>query len=447
VKFASQRNVNNEEDPLEESSHTVCGLSGRVYSSHTNRSAHMVPARNDSHDMFEPRIAPRALSPAVSAHLDVIRSAAAWAVMWGHLRAFFFIDFPEVSHPNLLLKILYFATGFGHQAVMVFFVLSGFLISSSIFRSWIAGTWTWAGYALSRATRLYVVLIPGLLFGGFWDFTGKSFFNSTGLYSSPLTSFGGGVVQNDLTVRNFVGTLFYLQTILCRTFGSNGPLWSIANEFWYYVLFPLGLLASIRWASKRWISAIALTFFALAVAAFLGPEKLLGFVIWLAGVAVLLLWSHTTITGKAGRAALLFFATILFAACLAAARNGKMPPQISDFVVGFAFSAFLLGILQLDFWLPPDGGYLRNARLFAGFSYTLYVLHFPLLLFLRAVITPTSRWQPDLRHLLSGAGIGIAVLVFCWVVARLTEHRTGEIRRTLAKALPLTARQPSAKPS
>jgi peptidoglycan/LPS O-acetylase OafA/YrhL len=397
--------------------------------------------------MFEPRIAPRALSPAVSAHLDVIRSAAAWAVMWGHLRAFFFIDFPDIAHPSLFLKILYFATGFGHQAVMVFFVLSGFLISSSIFRSLAAGTWTWAGYALSRATRLYVVLVPGLLLGAFWDFTGRAFFNSTGLYTSPLTSFGGGVVQSDLTGRNFAGTLFYLQTILCRPFGSNGPLWSIANEFWYYVLFPISLFAWHRWASKRWMSAIALTAFTLAVAAFLGPEKLLGFVIWLVGVAVLFLWSRTTITGKVSRAALLLCTSILFAACLAAARNGKIAPQISDLVVGFAFSAFLFGILQLDFWLPRDGAYLRNARLFAGFSYTLYVLHFPLLLFLRAVITPGFRWQPNAIHLLYGTGIGAAVLTFCWAVARFTEHRTGEARRTLAKALRLGGRPASAEPS
>ena len=407
----------------------------------------MVPAELDSPDMFEPRIAPRALSPAVSAHLDVIRSAAAWAVMWGHLRAFFFIDFPEIAHPNLLLKILYFATGFGHQAVMVFFVLSGFLISSSIFRSLAVGSWTWGGYALSRATRLYVVLVPGLLVGAFWDFTGKYCFNSSGLYSSPLSSFGGGVVQNDLTMRNFFGTLFYLQTILCRPFGSNGPLWSIANEFWYYVLFPVGLFASIRWASRRWMSAILLTAVTLGVATFLGPEKLLGFVIWLAGVAVLFLWSRTAITGKASRAALLLCGTILLAACLAAARNGKITSQISDLVVGFAFSAFLFGILQLDFWLPRDGAYLRNARLFAGFSYTLYVLHFPLLLFLRAVITPGARWQPDVRHLLSGVGIGVAALTFCWVVARFTEHRTGEVRRSLAKALHLGAQPASAKPS
>ena len=34
---------------------------------------------------------------------------------------------------------------------------------------------------------------------------------------------------------------FFLQTIVGPTFGSNGPLWSLAYEWWYYVLFPLAL--------------------------------------------------------------------------------------------------------------------------------------------------------------------------------------------------------------
>jgi peptidoglycan/LPS O-acetylase OafA/YrhL len=388
--------------------------------------------------MLHHRIGPRILSPTVSAHLDFIRSAAAWAVMWGHLRALFFIDFHEITHPTGSLKAWYFLTGFGHQAVMVFFVLSGFLISSSVLRSLASGAWTWSGYAISRATRLYVVLIPGLLFGMLWDLLGKSLFASTGLYTLPLTSFGGSIVQNDLTVGNFFGTLFFLQTIVCHAFGSNGPLWSIANEFWYYVLFPVGLFASYAWARKSFKSATLLTVFALCVCLMLGPEKLLGFLIWLAGFAVLILWSRIKIVATLSRAAYLVLSFAILAICLAVARNGKLPPQSSDLVVGLAFSAFLFGILQLEFPVLPDAPYLRNARRFAGFSYTLYVLHFPFLLFLRAWLVPGQRWQPHGIHLLYGLGIGIIALTFCWLVARVTEHRTGEARRHLVKLLPLS---------
>ena len=70
-----------------------------------------------------------------SIHLDAIRGLAALLVFWSHVRALFFVPYESVAHRNALIKVLYFFDGFGHSAVMVFFVLSGFLISSSVLRS------------------------------------------------------------------------------------------------------------------------------------------------------------------------------------------------------------------------------------------------------------------------------------------------------------------------
>src|SRR5277367_4953881 len=144
----------------------------------------------DSPGVWRPRgrlkLEPRALSAAASAHLDLIRGVAAWAVMWGHLQALFFVDFPQIQNPSLFLKAVYFLTGFGNEAVFVFFVLSGFLISTAIFSRQGSGNWSWRNYAIDRSSRLYVVLIPGLLFGLLWDKFGGSVFASTGIYSQPL---------------------------------------------------------------------------------------------------------------------------------------------------------------------------------------------------------------------------------------------------------------------
>jgi len=389
---------------------------------------------------------PRDLSPSVSAHLDFIRSVAAWAVMWGHLRAFFFVDFQDLSQPGVFMKALYFITGFGHEAVIVFFVLSGFLISSSILKSQLAGKWSWAEYATARATRLYVVLIPGLLFGTLWDFVGMHSFGASGLYSNPLTSFGGLVVQSELTLKNFICNLLFLQTIVCHTFGSNGPLWSIANEFWYYVLFPLSLFTTLAWQRKRLGAAAAMTLLALLIIWMLGTAKLIGFGIWLAGFVVVLIWSRIQPLPPAWRFAYLLASGAALAASLYLARTMRIIPPISELAIGAAFSAFLYAVLQLDFRLPPSATYLRGARLFAGFSYSLYVLHFPFLLFLRAWFAPEARWQPDAAHLIFGLVIGFTALLFSWLVALRTEYQTGAARNTLReflgmrKSLPSTAR-------
>ena len=205
------------------------------------------------------RFEPRKLNKSASTHLDMLRGLAAWAVMWGHLRALFFVDFQHLECGSLPLSVLYFFTGFGNQAVMVFFVLSGFLISSAIIGRRVSGTWSWHDYAIDRASRLYVVLIPGLLFGLLWDKMGSVLFAFKHIYSQPIDGFGSAIAQSQLTFGTFLGNLFFLQSILCPTFGSNGPLWSLANEFWYYVLFPVALAAGLAWASHSVRTAIPLT--------------------------------------------------------------------------------------------------------------------------------------------------------------------------------------------
>ena len=361
----------------------------------------------------------RPLSASASANLDLIRTVAAWAVMWGHLRALFFVRYSDVEHPRSWVKVFYFVTGFGHQAVIIFFVLSGFLISSSVFKSYAAGTWTWRDYAINRSVRLYVVLIPGLLFGLFWDLAGTQWFTSTGLYSHPLQDLILTPVQNNLSFRTFVCNALFLQTILCATFGSNVPLWSLANEFWYYVLFPT-LFFSITYFKHaiRW--GIPLISVAFIVAVFLGPEKLLGFLVWLTGCALVIISGRSPTLSLVRLIPYAFFSFSVFAVCVVAARTGSLGALGSDLTVGFSFGLLLFAVLQIDIGTR----HAALAHSLADFSYSLYVLHFPLLLFLRAWITPSEVWRPNTLNVILGVMLGIAVLCFAWVVSLFTEKKT-----------------------
>jgi len=91
-----------------------------------------------------------------------------------------------VAHQDGATRLLYLVTGLGHEAVMVFFVLSGFLISLSVFRSLQAGRWNWLAYTLSRLTRLYVVLVPALILCTLWDMCGTWLFSNAGVYMGAL---------------------------------------------------------------------------------------------------------------------------------------------------------------------------------------------------------------------------------------------------------------------
>ncbi|OIP77524.1 MAG: hypothetical protein AUK48_03910 [Oscillatoriales cyanobacterium CG2_30_44_21] len=74
--------------------------------------------------------------------LDIIRGMSAIAVCAGHLRAMMFVDSSDLQTLSLLQKIFYGLTGLGHQAVIVFFVLSGFFVGGSILRKKTNFKWT-----------------------------------------------------------------------------------------------------------------------------------------------------------------------------------------------------------------------------------------------------------------------------------------------------------------
>jgi peptidoglycan/LPS O-acetylase OafA/YrhL len=87
--------------------------------------------------------------------------------------------------------------------------------------------------------------------------------------------------------------------------------------------------------------------------------------------------------------------------------------------------------------------YARAAKSLSGFSYTLYLTHFPGLLLLRGLLDTQGNWQPDPLHLLYGLGIALLMLVYAFVVAEFTEARTGSLRRLLLQPWMSQAKEPA----
>ena len=57
-------------------------------------------------------------------HLDMVRGVAALLVCVGHVRGMVLVDYGAVASAPYTTKLIYAATGLGHQAVIVFFALS-----------------------------------------------------------------------------------------------------------------------------------------------------------------------------------------------------------------------------------------------------------------------------------------------------------------------------------
>lgn len=372
-----------------------------------------------------------------SVHLDALRGLAALAVFAGHLRALFFVEYPAVISPGILIKALYFLAGFGHQAVMIFFVLSGFLIASSVRRASEQNRWNLAWYAQNRLTRLYVVLIPALLLTALWDRLGMHMFGLNTVYGAiPVYERIISIPVPDASgPGTLLGNALFLQSIRVLPFGSDSPLWSLSNEFWYYVLFPVCLFV---FASRLSIvKRLGAGILALGILVLVGREIALLFSVWLMGAMLVLLPG----SGRKTTGVLVGVSLGLLLAALAAARLQKLgPPDVADIGVGFLFTLFLYSLRSRSDILDSHAisysnafvadFYRRPAQFFSRVSYTLYLIHLPFLFFITAwLIGSKPLWQPDGRHLILGTAIAATTFAYMLVIWRLTEANTASVRR------------------
>src|SRR5689334_11902743 len=95
--------------------------------------------------------------------LDLLRLGSALLVLFGHTRGLLMEGIGNVEHPNALIRAFYLMTGLQHEGVVIFFVVSGFLVGGSAWQSMAAGRFNAATYFVNRFARIFLVLIPGLL--------------------------------------------------------------------------------------------------------------------------------------------------------------------------------------------------------------------------------------------------------------------------------------------
>ena len=309
---------------------------------------------------------------------------------------------------------------------MVFFVLSGFFISSSVMKDFQTRRWSWERYLANRGIRLYVVLVPALLLTLFWDQMGVWLPGGSAIYSGQAQPFLVPDVAPRSGLLVLVGNALFLQNIWFPTLGTNGPLWSLSNEFWYYLLFPLLYLVGVRasTALSRCVSLVLIAIIAVA-----GWRVLPLFPVWLLGPAVARMPSWQVLYRPGIRRLALAGTGLALVGGFVLARMECLHSTIlADYVLGLLFAAFMYVILH-EAAGTPDGLYAFVAGRLAGMSYTLYLVHLPVMVFLFALFGLTERWLPDSYHLSLAAGLCTLVFLYAFLLSRLTEARTDWIRQ------------------
>ena len=287
-----------------------------------------------------------------------------------------------------IIPVIFFHAGFenfqgGFIGVDVFFVISGYLISSIIFRELSAGRFTLKNFYERRARRiipaLFLVLIVSFPMALLW------------MPPVDMLDFSQSLVAIPLFVANF---LFYSESGYFDSIMEVKPLfhtWSLAVEEQFYVLFPLLIIFLWKYKANVIIGITLIIFIASLIAAelfshsdrmlafFMLPtrawELLLGF-----GVAFIEFHNATPLNKLFFKNLLSLFGLTLIVYSVFYFNENTLIPGVYALIptVGTA--------LIIMFSQDTHVGRLIGNRYFVGIgllSYSAYLWHQPLFAFVR----------------------------------------------------------------
>jgi peptidoglycan/LPS O-acetylase OafA/YrhL len=365
--------------------------------------------------------------PTYSLHLDFLRGVASLVVFVGHLH-FICSGHNEtaargqahgfVVHPAN-------ATGLAHAAVVVFFVLSGYLVGGSVLRDLKQDRFSWSRYALRRLSRLWTVLVPTLVLCTVFDAVSLHVFPSTRVVMLGEFSRGLQGWPQPIQFLRYLGFLQSIDNLKIPFFGTDWALWSLSNEFWFYVLFPV---LAVGLFGARYPKAVRTVLVGLAICLLdvLGKGISGSFPVWLCGVLAYVTPAKIPARYQPiSRIAL----SIQFCCVVLLMRSVEMGHMTGDLIVALSFTLLLYGLLHQ---VGPASTtlYSRLAHIMSFPSYSLYAIHIPMCVLLAALCE--ARFPQVFRHTeLTCAIIFPLVLIYAGCFYLLFERNTDNIRNSI----------------
>ncbi|NQY14220.1 MAG: acyltransferase [Henriciella sp.] len=355
-----------------------------------------------------------------SLYLDGLRLLGALMVLFAHwaFPRFTGSDHMWMRHHDL-----------GGDGVVIFFVLSGLLIAYTAEKRRDEGI---SLFAADRLSRLWSVALPALVFCYALDVIGHAI--GPDIYA--IFGYQGGISwQSLVTGATFTNELWFVSAQP----GSNGPYWSLGYAAWYYAIFAAFFFAPKAW---RWGWVALLALIAGPKIWLLAPSWLFGVWIWRA-IASGRLESLSKLTAWTMAVAPVALYFMLHAQSFHWQLHAQTEMLLGADVMGmlrhsdtFAWS-FILGILTSLHILgvaallqsrevsdSPIAGE-TSIRWLAGGSFALYLVHFPVMHFMAAILPGgvEAVWRQ--------AAVLIAPCVIAYLFAEITERRRPALRKWL----------------
>lgn len=341
--------------------------------------------------------------------LDLIRFIAAFVVVISHCSMTFFTNYEELDNAYHTTSgaIIYLMLRSGAEAVTIFFVLSGFLVGGIAIQRIRDGSFDLKSYMIDRSVRILLPLISALI----------------------LTYFVNELISESYTMIDYVGNLFSLQNIFVSP--VNGVLWSLSYEVWFYIVMAgvALVLTNINSGNKTIIvfgfliilvcfmvftklSATALFLWLIGALAFLIiPARPHSKVILFSGILLLISWFYIKQTYRGELI------------------SGLPTPSraIIELMFAASFAVLMINIINI---IPSKRIGIRVNKIgtkLATFSYTLYLIHYPILSLLKHLGIPVSNRQ-DWQSIMLVLGISLFCLIPAYLIYCIAEKHSSVVK-------------------
>ena len=341
--------------------------------------------------------------------LDLLRFLAAFLVLICHSRGDFFVPYDELpsSQQGIIPFAFYTITRLGHEAVIIFFVLSGFLVGGVGIQRLRDNNFNSKGYVIDRAVRIMLPLIASVLFYGIVCV----------IISKPFDWICA------------IGNLFSLQWIFVDSLVS--PFWSLSYEVLFYVtLFAIALMFKEK-QGKRWIGLSLLFVCVLIFSCKLQPHYLL---IWFMGAffyltkpkkfSALICWGSLA----------LFIASIALWQMSSASHSVQTifkidSTELIEVLLSIFFGLFIQQVILLEPTRKWTKAIDNLGTKLAAFSYTLYLAHRIVFLPVYHFITNKRAAQLDFAGISGWLLLVLSTMFVCWLLYLAFEKNTARVKK------------------
>lgn len=330
--------------------------------------------------------------------LDLFRFLAAFLVVISHAKSIFIADFENLAADYQVswIRGILSLSSQGHMAVLVFFVLSGFLVGGKAIEKIKNNSFDYWSYSVDRLVRIALPLIGSLLF----------------IYV------GNTLIGTSYSSLDYLGNLFSLQGVLVPW--VSGPLWSLSYEVWCYILMlGIGLLSGSK---KSQLIGLYILFLFFIVYTHLEVVYLF---VWLLGALFYFVKIRRTRYS-------MFFAFVLLCisdVCIKVYYQQNIHLRfLFELIFSLSFGFLLVQFLQII----PSRGWSKCINRFgvkmARFSYTLYLSHYAVLQLLHYYGLPQSN---KLDALSIGVWFGTSFICVgaAWMLYFLFEKHTYTVKQ------------------